>query len=451
MSRSSPAISATIKTDAHRYRRVLEHFLSVCEQPGIGSPPANELALQAKFYGGEFGDSWRSLCGREVRLLDPGEWNREAGPDFRNVTVLVDGEERLRGDLEIDLRASGWEQHGHAKNPEFEDVVLHLFFQSGTRRCFARTPSNRAVLQVQLFPPAGASVAFSGISEPLDDPAIALELISIASAHRLQKKAAKISMLEQLHGRRRALFQSLAEGFGYRQNQIPMALVAQRSGVQRAVSEDGEALLFGLAGFLRGEDFDATPNPNRKYLRSLWEKWWPLRDKESRMILPQSTWKFSGIRPANHPHRRIAALCLAARSLDRLLRAADSQNPDAFSKILSGISHPFWDTHWNLAGESLPEGSTVALVGSNRITELLTNIFGPMVAARGGDPQPCLSRLRCKPVPSSAKRIATWLCPLIPQEQLTFSHIQQGLYQLGTDFRGLESPKDLARRMLERP
>ena len=46
------------------------------EEAGFFTPsdaPTNELALQAGFYSGEFGTQWRSECGREVRLLDPGE------------------------------------------------------------------------------------------------------------------------------------------------------------------------------------------------------------------------------------------------------------------------------------------------------------------------------------------------------------------------------------------
>ena len=51
--------------------------------------PKSEMEVQMGFFGGEFGEEWESLCGHAIRLLDPGEWNREAGPDFLGATMQV--------------------------------------------------------------------------------------------------------------------------------------------------------------------------------------------------------------------------------------------------------------------------------------------------------------------------------------------------------------------------
>jgi len=434
----SPAYSAA-------YQQLLS-TRSVLREPVPGDASSGlegELALQAKFYGGEFGEVWKTLCGREVRLLDPGEWNREAGPDFRGVTILVDGEERLRGDLEIDLHAAGWEQHRHAVNPDFENVVLHLFFHGGQKTNFARTANHRAVLQVQLDAESheDPSPLFAG--EPIRNPDAALPLIELAARHRLAIKAARFGVVTHLQGPQKSLFQGAAAALGYRGNSVPMTLLAQRAGVRASAAPDGQGLLFGLAGFLRAEEFDLAPEESRKFLRNLWEVWWKVQDRESRLVLPPKTWKLSGSRPANHPHRRIATLSLVARAIPRLLNALDKKNPELFGRILTALEHPFWSHHWNLRGAPLPEGSSLALLGDSRKQDILINVFCPMLTLRGTDGYELLCRLEPGQVPHRIRELADWFCPELPSTMLRSANIQQGLLQLGADFRGQQSPVNI--------
>ena len=82
-----------------------------------------------------------------------GVWNREAGPDFSNAALRFDdqpGAPVVRGSIELDIHADSWEHHGHGTNPAFDDVVLHLYLQRGTKQPFTRTSQHRQVAQVQL-------------------------------------------------------------------------------------------------------------------------------------------------------------------------------------------------------------------------------------------------------------------------------------------------------------
>src|SRR6267142_2653464 len=58
-------------------------------------------------------DQLKSLDGTPLRVLHPGFWNREAGPDFRNAMVQLGNEPPRSGDVEIDLHLSGWHGHSH--------------------------------------------------------------------------------------------------------------------------------------------------------------------------------------------------------------------------------------------------------------------------------------------------------------------------------------------------
>ncbi|MGA0854267.1 MAG: DUF2851 family protein, partial [Luteolibacter sp.] len=69
-------------------------------------PP--ELELQALWFAGAFGREFRSTCGKQVKVLQFGEWNRGEGPDFSQAAVEIDGETR-RGPIELDPTPEAWE------------------------------------------------------------------------------------------------------------------------------------------------------------------------------------------------------------------------------------------------------------------------------------------------------------------------------------------------------
>ena len=63
--------------------------------------------------------------GADLEILDLGNWNRLAGPDFKNVRIRVDGH-LLNGDAELHFFESDWTAHGHEGDPAFANVILHI-------------------------------------------------------------------------------------------------------------------------------------------------------------------------------------------------------------------------------------------------------------------------------------------------------------------------------------
>lgn len=69
--------------------------------------------------------SLATVDGRPVRIIHPGRLNTDAGPDFFNARILIDG--RLwAGDVEIHVKASDWYRHGHHTDPAYSSVILHV-------------------------------------------------------------------------------------------------------------------------------------------------------------------------------------------------------------------------------------------------------------------------------------------------------------------------------------
>src|SRR5207249_3212154 len=120
----------------------------------------SELELQARWFAGDFGKHFITTAGDKIDIVQFGTWNREAGPDFRNAAIRVNGGDPLRSCIEIDLLDRSRETHGHATNPVFEETVLHVFVDRSDREFFTRTRSNRNVPQVHIDP-ADLTDAFS--------------------------------------------------------------------------------------------------------------------------------------------------------------------------------------------------------------------------------------------------------------------------------------------------
>ena len=82
--------------------------------------------MQALWYDGALRpESLRTVEGVPLKVIDPGTWNLEAGPDFLGAVVEVGGM-RMRGDVEVHLRAIDWTAHGHGTDPAYANVVVHV-------------------------------------------------------------------------------------------------------------------------------------------------------------------------------------------------------------------------------------------------------------------------------------------------------------------------------------
>lgn len=390
----------------------------------------SELELQARIYGGEFGDAWTGEDGEAIEIVHFGTWNREPGPDFRQARVRINGVE-LDGDIEIDSEARDWEHHCHQANPAFGHVVLHIFFRRKARRFFTRTHENKAVPQVVLGVSSPAVTRQRASNPIIIEELDAQRLIEAAARFRLGRKHQLFHRAVRLRGRDDALFQGIATGLGYKNNKIPFLLVAQRAGLARSRTTEGEALLFGLAGFLQAHDFDRGDDEARAYLRRLWETWWTIRDREARLVLSSDVWKFAALRPANHPHRRMGALVEVARAFPRLSKAATEGSVKGFVEALNTLDHPYWRRHASLATDRLK--TETVLVGGDRANDLVTNVLLPSLSLEAG-----WEKLAALPGPAPSRKAllaAAWLCGPEAERRLCRSAMaQQGLIQLYDDF-----------------
>jgi hypothetical protein len=406
----------------------------------------NELELQARWFAGDFGKEFVSTTGDKIDIVQFGTWNREAGPDFRDAAIKVNGSEPIRGCIELDVSDRSWEAHGHATNPAFEETVLHVFVEKSGREFFTRTKSNRNVPQVCVDPTILPD-AFSGniplarpgrCQAPLKDlPEERVHsVLNAAAQFRLRQKATRVRSKIDTHGRDEALFQDLAAALGYKENKLPFTLIAQRLPLKllHEKRDDAEAMLFGLAGFLEAPDLGVFKGSTRKYVRTLWDRWWPHRDAMQRMILPAKVWRMSGTRPVNHPQRRLAALSMIVREWPGFRHMLGKKSVVGTNIFFSELEHPFWNFHYTLMSEPSPK--KMALIGESRVAEILANVLFPFWIAEEVEVWPAYAQLPARLSNRRLETAATRLFgsdPRRPQFLKTVAH-QQGLLQIYEDF-----------------
>lgn len=354
----------------------------------------SEEELQALWFAGSFGREFITTEGEAVSIIQFGEWNHAAGPDFRHAAVMI-GDQKEVGPIELDCHPQDWELHGHSQNPAFDDVALHVVFTTGRQTHFTRNSQGREIpcvvvppdiLDAALDKPvyAWADSRLGRCAEPLHSlPAERVDdLLKEASNFRMRKKAQTLRRLEEIHGFEDALWQSFARALGYGPNKLTMTLLGQRVS-RRLLSNlrthaQREALLFGVAGFLSPDLHENAHRASRRFLSGLWQDWWKLRGQHEPDSEKRFRWQFSGVRPSNHPHRRLAALAAASAEWPRLVRPArhhSSTYLERLRKRLAALEHSFWSQRYTL--RSQPAKNPVALCGESRATEFVVNFALP--------------------------------------------------------------------------
>jgi hypothetical protein len=211
-----------------------------------------------------------------------------------------------------------------------------------------------------------------------------------AARVRLEAKAAQFSARARHAGWEQALWEGLFRALGYKHNAWPMQNLAE----SRLLWSPGakspfafQARLLGVCGLLPVE-LTRSQKSSDTYLRRVWDCWWRERDGFADCILPRAVWKFHGLRPANHPQRRLAlaAHWLADKNLISKIEGwcaadlADNAVPGSLLEILQIERDEFWSWHWTFKSARL--GKPQPLLGGTRATDLAVNVILPWLQAR---------------------------------------------------------------------
>ena len=393
-----------------------------------GSVPPEKLLQAVWLHQRVKRDQLRTADGKTIRVFHPGFASVEGGPDFRGAVLQIGDAAPVSGDVEIDLQPGNWHAHGHDRNPNFKNVILHVVWEVGTP---ASGPARnqrpvalpmKTILDAPLSELALALENESGLPAALRGKCSAplrelgetqlAELLHAAAKVRFQNKAAAILARARHSGWEQALWENLFRALGYKNNIWPMQNLAEtKSRWARGADSAFElqARLLGVSGLLPDE-LTRSQKSSDTFLRRAWDRWWRDRDELESCVLPRATWKFHGLRPANHPQRRLALAShwLASENLVSKIedwcatdvlpgravlprRRADPQaSParlvDSLREIFQVERDEFWSWHWTFKSVRLAKPQP--LLGEARVTDLAVNVVLPWLwirAQEGGN------------------------------------------------------------------
>ena len=354
----------------------------------------------------------RTHDGERVTVEHPGRWNLEAGPDFLGACVRVgQGRRRIAGDVEVHIHPMDWIRHGHNAHSHYARVRVHLTYHAG-------------LLPPGTLPPGAIQIALAGTL--LADPSFSFDMIdagayphaartspspcsrvlsawpaetAVACLHaageaRLHRKARRLRRAIRDRGADQALYEELLTALGYSHNKRPCRRLAARLPYVRLRElADGSAgrayaLLAGMAGLL--PDPAAHPvwdDETRTQVRAWWDAWWKCRAALEDEPLRPDEWRVAGLRPLNHPLRRLMAAAVwfsRAEPPAALLRRLIEADPAALpGRLAEELGAPPEEGYWSrrpALGANARAARPIAFAGADRLRAILTNVVAPYAA-----------------------------------------------------------------------
>ena len=357
-----------------------------------GVTMAGEAALWRAWAGRAWGvGALRTTDGQPLQVVYTGRRRGAPGPDFAGALVVRGVAGRLEhGDVEVHLASSGWHAHGHAHNPAYAAVILHVVIIDDAVEPVRRpdgTPLPTLALGRYLEPALLAACSTEGAAQADLGPCrVAVDLTSAALLTLLEeqgrarlagKAAALAGDIAALGDADQVLFRALMDAAGYSRNRRPCRAVADRLPLRTlqalcaghppaAATALCTAALLGMAGLLPPDDEAG---------RGLWEETRPLWPATP---LGRGDWALAAVRPANRPEARLrglagllargAAAGLAATLLAPL--AASLPAKQTAGALLAALRGP-------ASGADDPSPG----IGGVRAAEMLVNVVLPFALA----------------------------------------------------------------------
>ncbi|UIR57014.1 DUF2851 family protein [Sphingobacterium sp. SRCM116780] len=301
-------------------------------------------------------DQLLTVEGKQITVLNVGEHNRNAGPDFLFSKIRI-GEVEWVGSVEIHVKSSDWLLHQHQDNAHYHNVILHVVWEHN-QDIFYTDGSCIPTLRLADYVPQRLLWRYQNLMKnatwiPCENQVQDLDSFKTESwldrmtIERMEEKSKVIlDLLDQSNGDwEKTFFIWLFRSFGFKVNaeafqelgaRLPLLLLKK----YRKDTLKLEAIIFGQAGFLNRTFEDAYPLQLQKEYVYL-QKIYLLED----ISLPL---KFLRMRPYNFPTIRLAQLTSLMQEGVHLEQILNLQHPRDFRLMLDQIqvAH-YWHTHFN--------------------------------------------------------------------------------------------------------
>ncbi|MBU2525305.1 MAG: DUF2851 family protein [Bacteroidetes bacterium] len=340
----------------------------------------------------------KTTQGLQIRLLQVGQYNTDAGPDFFNAQIEIDGQ-KWAGNVEMHLRASDWYKHHHETDKAYDNVILHVVWEQDAEVFYAdEKPIPTLVLApyvsrelldkytelMQLKP--------SGILCEKDfaqvDNFVKQHGFENLYLERLEQKTTYIHqlLLQNQNDWEATLFHMLARYFGLKVNAAAFESMAQQTdfGIVRKLSENQEA----LEALFMGQNHLLDKDIVDPYLQKLRESYAYTQHKFQLDHQNIQRAQFFRLRPPNFPNIRLSQLAgLYAKHAAVFHQLLEAQSLNDFYSIFNVTAAAYWDNHYTFGTLSKPSKKKLS---KSFIDIQLINVVFPMrfayATAQGKNP-----------------------------------------------------------------
>lgn len=351
-----------------------------------------------------------SIDGKEIRVLKPGVWNREEGPDFMHAEIEINGK-LLVGDVEIHVKSSEWYAHKHHLNSRYNRVVLHTVLYNDDFNLRTRLQNGKRISTLELLKWIDAPIGdlydettkaetdaedFCRVTGNRLDIENLKNVFESLGSERFLEKADAVRLLRTRLDFEQILYEGIMEALGYSQNSKPLRELAQRvpfTDFDHMSEEEIQSILFGVAGLLPSQTKKPLPIDEKEnpFLVALEKLWYASEHAVQANCMNAGQWRFAKMRPYNYPTRRIAAISqLIHQSKGSLMmyflptceRAAMADTARLMSSIRKELlnllmleTKGYWETHSNFG-----KGGTkkAKLIGESRALDIMVNKILPV-------------------------------------------------------------------------
>lgn len=329
---------------------------------------------------------------KSIIIENFGTHNHDAGPDFLNAQVHIDGI-LWSGHIEIHIKASDWNLHQHNNDPVYDNVILHVVFDfdmpiyrmdhslipclSLAKRIEKRT--------IQKFHKLSTKDSWIPCEDLIDENIIqGIEVAQFLDATLIERLETKTQFLqnrliENKGDWNQSFFELLTRYLGNKVNNEAMEMLAKEIGylnTQKVKSNrlDLEALFFGVAGFLSNHYDD-------HYSKDLRDRYLFLKEKYQLNEMKKEVWKFSRMRPSAFPSIRIAQLVAILFHTDQLFSKIQTcLHPNQLYNMFRVPVSLYWDTHYTFGK---PSTARKKKLGKTAVDLLIVNAIVPALFLYG--------------------------------------------------------------------
>lgn len=329
--------------------------------------------------------------GEELEVIQFGQYNTNAGPDFKEGLVRIGG--RLwSGHIEMHVCSSDWYAHGHHQDPSYAPVVLHVVYEHD-REVFGPDglplPTFELKSKIDEWPywryeQLIAQEGFIPCAPFLKsvDPLVLATTWPRYLVERLERKRMLVDSVWSSSKQReeeaflRLLLRALCLPYN---GEAAMALTQQLDFDLLGRWKDNlirlQAYLLGMAGLLHHLN---DPMPYEKLILSEWQH---LQSLLNLQPIASVHWVFHRMRPANFPDRRLTQFALLVHHMDGVGQWINESTYDQWKQLLQQPLPDYWQSHarWGVAGKA------PAKMGADLFTRIWINAQVPVLIHLGKD------------------------------------------------------------------